>query len=302
MTEDQDLITRKIVTTTRMHLAGIETSLMNVSGHITPLQDPPALGLADMHYLTLGHARSHLWMLKSEQLEAIAGPDAAAALLGYQGSFRRMDEVYGIVCGPDRTAPARDALHESLRTIASSALRHLTVYAAQTKALVEPDHEAYLAALKRQRPRLKAQKRPTASSPIPRVPSVPHREDIARRSRIALGIAFGGLGGVYLTMMQPPTKYAGMISLMRLSMIVENVGARASALVHRCPGEHSVFADHAQGISDGLDALFHQFETAIVEREIDPADVRTLAEEIKPVIGRVGEAIRIVERLTGESI
>lgn len=300
MRTDAELIALFEITSTQTHLTAIEVSLMGVAGDLAPLDGQPMIGMPDLHFTSLLAAESRLALMDEDRVASVAGGPAGDALRAYQQSFRDMREIYGLACGPDRDAATAAALMDTLRGIAVTAHRQLTLYIAHTRGLDQPTLEAYTRAISRR----SKEPRPAAPEPeralTPRMRKPLDGEVAATRARSALGYAFGGLASAFLKMRMTAGPYTGMVVLSDLAGVTAWIGARGSHLTRRCAHDDSALAARVEGISDDLDALYHDLEREIAERSAGPEALPDLAKQVQARIPRIRDAIRAVERFAGE--
>ena len=300
MRTDAELIALFEIASAQTHLTAIEVSLMEVAGDLAPPDDQPMIGMPDIHFTRLLAAESRLILMDADKIAAVAGTPAADAITAYQACFRGLQDVYGLACGPDRDAAAAAALMNTLRGVAASAHRQLTLYVTHTQGLDQPTLEDYTHAITR---RSKGP-RPAAPEPertiTPRMRKPLDGDVAATRARAALGYAFGGLGSAFLKMWMTAGPYTGMVVLTDLAGVTAWVGARGSHLSRRCAHDDSALAARVEGISDDLDALYHDLEREIAERGVGPEALPDLAKQVQARIPRIRDAIRAVERFAAE--
>lgn len=300
MRTDAERIALFEIASARTHLTAIEVTLMTIAGDLGPPCAQPMIGMPDIHFTGLLAAESRLIRMDADAVAMVAGTPASDALTAYQACFRGLQDVYGLACGPDRDAATAAALMDTLRGVAARAHRQLTLYAAHTQGLDQPTLEAYTQAITRR------SKEPRPAMPEPERALTPRMRrpfdgDLAAtRARAALGYAFGGLGSAYMKLRGPAGPYTGMVVLGDLAGVTAWVGARGSQLTRRCAYDDSALAARVEGISDDLDALYHDLERAIAERDAGPEALPALADQIMSRIPRIRDAIHAVERFAAE--
>ena len=288
------------IATSRNHLAAIEVSLMTIAGDLAPPDQQPMVGRPDLHFTSLLAAESRFGLMDEGRVASVAGGPAGDAVRAYQESFRDMREVYGLACGPDRDAATAAALVDTLRGIAMAAHRQLTLYNEHTRGLDVPTLEEYTRAVGR---RGKLPRPVLPEPPRPLTPKIrkPLDGDVAAtRARAALGYAFGGLASAFLKMQMTAGPHTGMVVLSDLAGVTAWVGAQGAILTRRCAHDDNAIAARIEGISDDLDALYHDLEREIAERSVGPEALPALADQIKTRIPRIRDAIHALERFAAE--